>query len=288
MLLAMMSFQSHKIFESSSPLILSSPHSGRRYPEDFGFVCPLPVLRQAEDAYVDELIAGGAEAGATIIQAEFPRSYIDVNRAEDDLDPAVLAEAWPSPLQPSKNTLQGLGLVRRLCKGGVAMYAAPLPVAEVQKRLERFYRPYHAALEKLLAKHTACFGEAYLIDCHSMPGPAETDDWRRHHDFVLGDRDGTSCDPAFTRLVHDLLHDMGYSVALNNPYKGVEILKRYGQQRRGIHALQLEISRRLYMDEQTLEKNGNFSKLRDDLTKAFVFLADHSLFLNDRDVRAAE
>ncbi|MDD5586364.1 MAG: N-formylglutamate amidohydrolase [Alphaproteobacteria bacterium] len=279
---------SHTIREAASPLILSSPHSGRGYPEDFGFVCPLPVLRQAEDAYVDELIAGGAGAGATILQAEFPRSYVDVNRAEDDLDPAVLAEEWPLPLQPSKNTLQGLGLVRRLCKGGVAMYDAPLPVAEVQKRIDRYYRPYHAALENLLAKQAARFGEVYLIDCHSMPGPARPGGLRRHHDFVIGDRDGTSCDPALTSLVHDLLQDMGYSVALNNPYKGVEILRRYGQPQRGCHALQLEISRCLYMNEQTLEKNENFSQLYRDLTKAFMTLARQMLPLDNQEARAAE
>ena len=149
------------------------------------------------------------------------------------------------------------------------MYAEKLPVAEVQKRLDEYYRPYHAALESLVAERAKLFGEVYLIDCHSMPGLMGASIAQRHADFVLGDLDGTSCDPAFTRLVQDCLQEMGYNVALNNPYKGVEILRRYGKPQQGRHALQMEISRRLYVNEQTLEKNDHFFKLHQDFVQIF-------------------
>lgn len=263
----------HEPTEPLTPLVVGSPHSGRAYPADFGFSCPFELLRQAEDIYVDELAAGAVDCGATLLCAAFPRSYIDVNRAENDLDAAVLAEAWPEKLDPSPRTALGLGLVRRLCAGGVPMYAAPLAAATVRRRLETCYRPYHAALARLLAARQAMFGAVWLVDCHSMPAHVGANMTRRVADFVLGDRDGTSCDPAFTRKVHDALLDMGYSVALNDPYKGVEIMRRYGQPALGRQALQLEINRDLYRDANTLEKNAGFARTRQDLTRLFNLIA---------------
>ncbi len=226
-------------------------------------------LRQAEDSYVDELIVDAVDAGATVIAAEFPRSYIDVNRAENDIDPAVLAAPWPEPLASSDRTLQGLGLVRRLCKSGVPMYASPLAVAEVQKRIDDYYRPYHRALEDIITRRLLQFGEVYLVNCHSMPSRSGESYLAPRPDFILGDRNGTSCDPAFTRRVQSLLQDMGYSVALNDPYKGVEIVGRYGQPQINQHALQLEINRQLYLNEQTLEKHDGFVRLQQDLATFF-------------------
>jgi N-formylglutamate amidohydrolase len=257
----------------SAPLIVDSPHSGRIYPDDFDFECSLDVLRQTEDSYVDELVSSAMRAGAIVISAQFPRSYIDVNRAEDDIDPALLAAPWPTPLAPSDRTLLGLGLVRRLCKSNVPVYRAPLPVAEVQKRIRDYYRPYHAVLEKTVNQRVTQFGECYLVDCHSMPGKGTEHATSMRPDFVLGDRDGASSDPAFTGRVCVLLREMGYSVALNDPYKGVEIVRRYGKPHHGQHALQLEINRRLYMNEQTLEKNAGFVRLQNDLADLFRALA---------------
>lgn len=251
-----------------TPLVLDSPHSGRRYPDDFIYACPLPLLRQTEDSYVDELIAGATHIGAAVLVAEFPRCYIDANRAEDDIDPALLGDVWPSTLRPSERTLLGLGLVRRLCRSGVPVYKAPLPAAEVHHRIARYYRPYHAALDAVLDNRLKAFGACYLVNCHSMPDAGAESRASRRPDFVLGDRSGTSCDISFTRLACNLLQDMGYSVALNDPYKGVEIVRRHGQPQRGRHALQLEINRRLYMNELTLEKTANFARLQHDL-KAF-------------------
>src|ERR1700722_4022399 len=249
------------------PLIVDSPHSGREYPDDFRYSCSFPLLRQTEDFLVDELIAGAVKAGASVLIANFPRCYLDTNRAEDDIDPAVLAETWPTPHEPSERTLQGLGLVRRMCKSNVPVYDAPLPVAVVQKRIRDYFLPYHDALQKLVDRNRAAFGECYLLNCHSMPNASA------RADFVLGDRQGSSCDPSFTRRAHEKLQDLGYSVTLNDPYKGAEIVHRYGQPHNGRHALQIEINRRLYMDETKQEKHKGFERLRDNLTTFFVSLA---------------
>jgi N-formylglutamate amidohydrolase len=256
-----------------APLVVDSPHSGSIYPDSFDFECSLTMLRQTEDSYVDELVRGAADSGALVIAAQFPRCYIDVNRAEDDIDPAVLATPWPSPLAPSSRTLLGLGLVRRLCKSGVPVYRAPITVAEVQRRIEQFYRPYHDALQKAVAGRMTQFGECYLVNCHSMPGQGHDHALGGRPDMVLGDRNGESCDPSFTRRVRDLLQEMGYSVALNDPYKGAEIVGRHGKPAAGQHALQLEINRKLYMNERTLEKTAGFARLQADLTTFFRVLA---------------
>ena len=266
------------VFEPSGApvqLVVDSPHSGSLYPDDFDFECSLTMLRQTEDSYVDELVAHAAtEAGAIVVAAQFPRSYIDANRAEDDIDPALLAQPWPQPLAPSQRTLLGLGLVRRLCKSGVPVYRGPLTVAEVRKRIEQCYRPYHAALERAVARRMEQFGECYIVDCHSMPGRGGEHAFARRSDIVLGDRNGESCDPAFTRRVRDIFQEMGYSVALNDPYKGVEIVRRYGGPANGRHALQLEINRKLYMNEDTLEKNAGFASLQADMVTFFACLAE--------------
>jgi N-formylglutamate amidohydrolase len=254
----------------AAPLLLGVPHSGRVYPGDFRYACPLEMLRQTEDSFVDELVVDAAQHGATILAALFPRAMVDVNRALSDLDPAIVDGVWPEPLQPTVRTLQGLGLIRRLCKGGVPMYDAPLSLAEIDQRLRQFYHPYHHALTAQLNGLKRRFDEVWLIDCHSMPSSGyEGDGTNRRADFVLGDRDGTTCDPEFTALVVRLLRDMGYSVAINDPYKGIEILQRYGQPARRQHALQLEINRALYLDEPTCARSANFDRLRGDMATFF-------------------
>ena len=252
---------------AETPLLVDSPHSGRIYPVDFAYACPLPLLRQTEDAYVDELVSGATEAGATILQAEFPRSMIDLNRAENDIDPAAIDGVWGEPLCPDAMTRAGFGLVRRLCRAGVPLYRAPLTEAEIRRRLTVYYRPYHACLQKLVATRLDRFGRCFFIDAHSMPGGIEKNGARV--DFVLGSLDDTSCDPDFTRRAQRILQDQGYSVALNAPYKGREILQRYGLTGQGAQTFQLEISRALYLNEKTLEKHQGFDKLREDLSKFF-------------------
>lgn len=254
------------------PLVVDSPHSGRYYPDDFIYACPLSLLRQAEDFLVDELIAGASLSGATVITAEFPRSYIDVNRAENDLDPNLLRHAPPVPLDPSERTLMGLGLVRRLCKSGLPVYTSQLDYGVIEHRLHNVHRPYHAALSHAMNQHHTQFGIATLINAHSMPSRAERAD-RQHPDFVLGDRDGTSAAPWLIHAAQEALRAMGYTVWCNDPFKGVEILRRHGRPDDNRHALQLEINRGLYMNEVTLEKTRGFDRLRDDMTAFFQSMA---------------
>lgn len=256
-----------------SPLVVDSPHSGRLYPADFHYTCPLSLLRATEDFRVDELVESATDAGATVIMAEFPRSYIDVNRAPNDIDPALLADPWPEPLHPTERTPLGLGLVRRLCMTGVPVYAAPLKAAEILARLDHCYRPYHAALDAALRVRRDQFGFAVLLNCHSMPSRGADDPQAARADFVLGDREGKSCDPAHVAKAAELLQSLGYRVALNKPYKGMEIVRRWGRPESGTHALQIEINRGLYMDERKHEINGGFDVLRRQLKiffEAFV------------------
>lgn len=258
------------------PLLFDSPHSGTRYPADFNFICPFPQLRQAEDTHVDELFAMVPDLGATYLCALFPRSYIDVNRAPDDIDPAMLDGTWPVPVNPSPKSGAGMGLVRHLCRPGVPMYDGKLPVSVVQDRLENYWRPYHDLLSETLDGLHATFGAVYHINCHSMPsfviGPE-----RQSPDFVIGDRDGSTAERGFTRLVADTLRSMGYAVRLNDPYKGVELVRRYSNPARGRHSLQLEIDRRLYMDEDTLEPHAGFQELRANLTTLVGIIRDYTL-----------
>lgn len=223
---------------------------------------------------MDELVERATEAGAAVIMAEFPRSYIDANRGENDIDPALLVDTWDKPLELTPRTSLGLGLVRRLCMTGIPVYAGPLPASEVKRRIETYYHPYHAALENAVQQRLRLFGISTLLNCHSMPSRSHEEGNAPRPDFILGDRNGTSCDPSLTRKVGDILHEMGYSVAFNAPYKGMEIVRRHGQPETGRHALQIEINRRLYMDERKLEKNEGFATLQKNLGRFFKILAD--------------
>jgi N-formylglutamate deformylase len=260
------------------PLVFDSPHSGSRYPENFRFCCPFPVLRTTEDAYVDELYEAAPGFGATLIAALFPRSYIDPNRALDDLDPALFEGGWPSPLSPSHKTRAGLGLVRRVVRPGIPIYETKLASADILSRIERFYIPYHRTLEEACSRLHRRFGVVWHINCHSMPSnrsPAMCGKGQSlYADFVLGDRDGTTCAREFTDFVAHVLRGRGYTVRINEVYKGVEIVRRQGRPAEGRHSLQIEVDRALYMDQKTLAKNKGFAALADDIAYLIGRLAE--------------
>jgi N-formylglutamate deformylase len=263
-------FVLHAPTTAALPLVLDSPHSGEHYPDDFDHAPPRALVRQAEDTHVARLYGFAPKLGATLVEATFPRAYIDANRSLDDIDPAMLADPWPTPLAASPKTAKGIGLLWRIARDGAPMYSRKLTAAEVQRRIDRWYRPYHAALEAELDALHRVFGAVWHIDCHSMPavGDAYADDaGRRRKDFVLGDRDGTTCAPEFTALVSRTLEGLGYSVAINDPYKGVEIVRRYGRPAERRHSLQIELNRRLYMDETTLAPTEGYAQLAADLAQ---------------------
>ena len=271
-------FLRHDPAGDAIPLVLDSPHSGTTYPEEFDHAPARILVRQAEDTHVATLWRAAPTYGATLLEARFPRSFIDPNRGLADIDPELLADPWPHPIAPTRKTLQGIGLVWRMASDGVPMYARKLTSAEVMTRIDRYWRPYHAELDAVLDARVHRFGAVWHINCHSMPavGDARADDpGRERADFVLGDRDGSTCEPVFTQLVADTLRHLGYAVAINDPYKGVEIVRKHGRPAEHRHSLQLEIKRTLYMDEKTFEPNGGFLRLEADLARFTATIASH-------------
>lgn len=251
------------------PLLYDSPHSGRVYPEDFLPAAEMRLLLGGEDRFVDDLVIDAPSRGATLIKALFARTYIDPNRTADDLDPHLLPEDWAEETAPSVNSERGVGLIFRLIGDAVPIYDRLLSADEIRRRIDSYWRPYHAALEDEMARLTERFGEVLHINWHSMQPVGNAlapDPGRTRPDFVLGDLDGTSCDPALTRFVADRLSALGYSVGLNDPYKGALIVERYGKPEEGRHTLQIEINRALYMDHGTLDRTGGFADLKDDLS----------------------
>jgi N-formylglutamate deformylase len=258
------------------PIVYDSPHSGRDYPDDFAPMVPVEDLYPYEDRLVDDLVADAPEAGIALIAAAFPRAYVDPNRAADDLDREVVGEGWSEPLRPSFYAERGLGLIFRVGLDGRPIYERPLDAADVARRIERYWRPYHAALEAELRAAQARWGAAWHVSWHSMrpvgdalaPDPGET-----RPDFVVSDRDGTSADPAFTERVAAALRGLGRSVALNRPFKGGYITELHGRPHEGRHSVQVEINRGLYLDMATLETTEGAGRLRRALAAVSAELA---------------
>jgi N-formylglutamate deformylase len=256
-----------------TPLVLDSPHSGVDYPEDFGHACDMPALRQAEDTHVEKLYEFAPALGAAWIEALFPRSYLDANRNTTEIDTALLDGPWPDPVETDPAALAkvrlGKGLIWRLTDDGLPIYERRLSVAEVRARIDRCWKPYHAAVRAAIDAAHQRHGYSIHLNCHSMPAVASSHATGHpgmvHADFVLGDREGTSADPRLSRAVGEYLDGLGYSVAYNHPYKGVELVRRYSDPARHRHSLQVEVNRKLYMDERTLELNDGFPALKRDL-----------------------
>ncbi len=251
----------------SVPLVFDSPHSGIEYPEDFGHSADPVLLRHAEDTHVQDLWAGAVSTGAVMLHAHFPRSYVDANRAPDDMDPAALEGTYPAPLRPSVKSRLGIGLCwTRVPPGGEPLYDRPLTAAEVLARVETYHRPYQSQLRGLLDRTHARWGAVWHVNCHSMQEVASAMSTQERGtprpDFVLGDLDGTSCAPEFTVTVCEFLTSHGYSVAVNDPYKGMELVRANGDPALRRHSIQVEVNRKLYMDETTREPNAGYAALR--------------------------
>jgi len=247
-----------------TPLVFNSPHSGRVYHERFLDMTRLDHLsiRQSEDAWVDELFARAPHLGAPMLRAHFPRAYLDVNREPWELDPAMFVE----PLSERFNTTSprvaaGLGTLARVVAENKPIYRDRLTLDDARMRIEGIYHPYHAALQKLLSEAISAFGVALLIDCHSMPRITRAND-KAAPDIVLGDRYGTTCAPGLVDLAETIFASAGLRVARNRPYAGGFATRTYGRPQHGVHALQIEISRHLYMNEVTLAKNDGFDAIR--------------------------
>ena len=262
------------------PLVLDSPHSGSQYPADFRPALQIEALRASEDAFVDELYGSGPALGATLVAATFPRSYIDPNRSLLDIDATLLAAPWPGPAVPSRKTELGVGLIWRILDSGEAIYARKLSIDEVKERIVAYHQPYQRAVKDALDEAHGHFGAVWHINCHSMPALSgrisEEGPGKPRADFVLGDRDGTTCEPEFTAFVAKTLRAMGYDVKINDPYKGVELVRAFSDPAAHRHSLQVEVNRKLYMDEATREKNAGFGKLRADIERMLAAVAGYA------------
>ena len=229
---------------------------------------------------MDELCADAPDQGAALLVADFPRAYVDANRKENDLNPDLVDGDFGLPLDPSVKTTLGIGLIREKVANGASIYARRLSPAEVRKRIETYHRPYHHTLGDLLNATRRQFGLVYHLDMHSMASHANavTPDGggKREFDMVLGDLDGTACEPGLTDLAYTTLADLGYRVRVNDPYKGAYISRRYGRPEQGTHTLQIEMNRALYLDESTIEKNAQFYELRKSLSVLFSEVAGYA------------
>ncbi len=280
--------------QPACPLVLSSPHSGSIYPQRFLNSSRLDALslRRSEDAFVDDLFAGAAAIGAPLLRARFPRAFLDLNREPYELDPRMFDGRLPGFVNTrSVRVAGGLGTIARVVGESQEIYADRLSVEEGLERIERLYKPYHAALRGLLDRAHRLFGFAVLIDCHSMPSiPAVTavGDRRINTDFVVGDRYGTSSDLSFVRILEQAIGSAGYVVQRNKPYAGGFITEHYGAPANGIHAIQIEINRSLYMNERVMRRLDRFTKVKADLATILVTLAEAALATGSPRKAAAE
>lgn len=255
------------------PVVFASPHSGDVYPPAFVAAARLdPVaLRRSEDAYVDRIFGAAPLCGAPMIKARYPRAYVDPNREPWELDPAMFDGPLPSYVNTdSPRVAAGLGTVAKVVTSGETIYAGKLSFDEVRGRIDSLYTPYHDALKGLIARSVERFGVCLLIDCHSMPsigGPMDADPGDPRVDAVLGDRFGTSCHPAVTQIAETACREQGLNVRRNRPYAGGFTTSHYGKPSIGVHALQIEVNRALYMEETTLAPRPGLAKLTEQIAR---------------------
>jgi N-formylglutamate deformylase len=271
-----------RVVPGSTPLVLDSPHSGTTYPDDFRHACDLGELRQAEDTHVEKLYDFAPAMGIAWIEALFPRSYLDANRNTTEIDTSMFEDEWRGEVETDAKARAkvrlGKGLIWRITDNGLPLYDRKLTAAEIERRIANCWRPYHAAVASAIEQAHARHGYSIHLNCHSMPAvsaPYSTDyPGLVHADFVIGDRDGTTADPRLSRKICAFLEARGYSASYNHPYKGVELVRRYGMPAQGRHSIQVEINRKLYMDETTLALTARADKLKADLRSLLATLLE--------------
>jgi N-formylglutamate amidohydrolase len=259
--------------EWRAPVIFNSPHSGSVYPAEFlnASRIDLPTLRRSEDSFMDELIADLSARGFPVVRVNFPRSYVDVNREPYELDPRMFSGRLPSFANTrSMRVAGGLGTIPRVVGDGQEIYRERLAVDDALTRIETLYKPYHRALRRLINRVHQSFGAVVMVDCHSMPSIGVSRDEPRRPDVVIGDRYGTSCAPTLPDTVEETMGRLGYSIGRNKPYAGGFITEHYGNPASGLHAVQLELNRAIYMDERRREKSARFAQVAAD----FAVLAE--------------
>ena len=259
----------HEPSAALRPIVVDSPHSGFTIPPDFNAALPHFDLRDGEDCFIDTLWSGTIAKGIPLLAAQFPRTYVDANRHEADIDLDLIDGAWNGSFQPSGKAALGKAVVWRTLDDGRPIYTRRLSVQEVESRLQHYHRPYHAALRALLDSAHVQFGAVWHLNCHSMNPVAgasgEGGEGSKRADVVLGDRDGSTCAPEFTAVVRAAFERHGYGVKVNDPFKGVELVRAYSNPAAGRHSLQVELNKNLYMNPQTRERHEGFAVLQSNL-----------------------
>jgi N-formylglutamate amidohydrolase len=270
-------------FKQALPLVVSSPHSGRNYPQKFVDASDLTPLRlrSSEDSFVDEIFDSAPTLGAPFIKALFPRAFLDVNRQPFELDPSMFSDILPNFVTTQNSRISaGLGTIARVVSNGEKIYRDKLTFIEAEARINNFYWPYHQTLKTLIDDTKNEFGYCILLDCHSMP--SGTNKYKNScrsstgslGDIVLGDCYGTSCHRDIINSAIDILSGYGFSVRRNIPYAGGFITRNYGKPREGVHAIQIELNRALYMDEKLIERLDNIELLAKAMTNFMDFLGN--------------
>lgn len=257
----------------ASGVIFGSPHSGCDYPDWFlrGTKLPTSVLRSSEDAFIDRLISCAPQFGAVTLAARVPRCIVDLNRGADEIDPLVVRGVPRHPL--NQRTLAGLGVIPRVVSQGRTIHEHPIDRAEADRRINAFWRPYHHALAALIAEARRRFGQAILIDMHSMPHDALAHLQGPRPDMVLGNRHGLSASARISDAVTAAIEAEGWRIRRNSPFSGAYICSAYGRPGQNVHVVQLEINRSLYMDEKSLTPLSQFSAFAERLARAIKKLA---------------
>jgi N-formylglutamate amidohydrolase len=260
------------------PLLVDVSRSGREYPKNYRSPLPFTVVHDNVSMYVEDLWAGAPEVGATLLYCSFPNTWIDVNRNELDMDPALVDGEWPVQLKPTARTLEGLGLIKTRARYGEPFQERKLTIAEIEERLDRYYRPYHAELKRVADDLHGRFGRLLQISCHCMSAvgaPTHPDAGKPRADFCVSDLRGKTASNEAMALVVETLRRCGYSVSVNEPYIGNELIRRIGDPARGIDSIQVEINKKLFMDARTFLATENLTKVKADIDRLLQALAAH-------------
>ena len=256
---------------NASPVVFDVPRSGSDYPRRFRSPAPFDAVHRSISMYLEELYDGAPAAGANLLFACFPNAFIDANRHELDINPDLIDGEWPGPLEPTIKSKLGIGLIHAMCGAGdLPLHHGRLSVADVKDRLDNYYWPYHNELAGLLADHREKYGVAYHVSCHSMSAigsKASVDEGKARSQFDIGDRNGTTCEPGFVDVVKTTLEGFGYEVTVNRHYAGAESIRKHGAPDKGIHSLQIELNRGLYMDEELFTRGDGFQTIRGHLAE---------------------
>jgi N-formylglutamate amidohydrolase len=260
-------------------VLVDVSRSGREYPKEYRSPLPFTTVHDNVSMYVEDLWAGAATAGATLLYCCFPNTWVDVNRGESDMDPAVVEGKWPRELKPTARTLEGLGLIKTRSRFGEPFQERRLTVAEIEERLDLYYRPYHAELKRIVEALHGRFGVLRQISCHCMSAvgaPTHPDAGKPRADFCVSDLKGRTASREAMELVVESLRAYGYSVSVNDPYVGNELIGRHGDPARGVDSIQIEINKKLFMDTGSFRKSPGFDKLKADLDRLLAVIARDS------------